>query len=165
MPKIRYVGQRDKSSCGPIAILNILKWAGKKISAKKNINIIRDMCKCGMYGNLGTRPSRLDIVINNIKSIKVKRTKHFAKMGEVNKHIDSGGACVMRIVWSDRKKTQGHYTLCVGRNKRGYKMVNLYSDRKTLCYANKKQMKEMLYNSVLDFNGRADPIVWFIKRK
>ena len=43
---IRYIKQRDKYSCGPVAIMNVLKWAGAEFSYQGKIKLFQQLCFC-----------------------------------------------------------------------------------------------------------------------
>ena len=55
MRKIRYVRQRDSSSCAPTMIMNVMKWAGLRASWKGDLKRLRDRCHTMKFGINGSR--------------------------------------------------------------------------------------------------------------
>lgn len=43
---VTYVKQRDRFRCGPVAIINALRWAGKDVGYKNTISQLCRKCKC-----------------------------------------------------------------------------------------------------------------------
>lgn len=61
---MRYCKQKLKYECGPIAILNLMKWLGLRVTYKKDMPSIKMMCKYkkGVYNEDITRAlNKLDI--------------------------------------------------------------------------------------------------------
>lgn len=116
MPKhISYIKQRDKSSCGPIAIINILKWMGLPVTYNF-IDIARHFCdwdpRYGVYKNgliNALNKFNIDFMIVDSPSIK-----------SMDNHLDMEGIIIFDYYFSET----AHYTLCVGHTKNFYKMVN-----------------------------------------
>ena len=70
---MRYIKQKDKSSCGPIAIMNVMKWAGKKFAAKDIEQQIKKDCfyfPANINGPfVGVMPAAFDTSIEKNKNI------------------------------------------------------------------------------------------------
>ena len=60
---VRWIAQKNKFSCGPIAILNILKWVGFPVSYKKDYNFWKKKCKCNCFGT--HQSNKIDKIIRN----------------------------------------------------------------------------------------------------
>lgn len=111
----RYVKQRDRYSCGPVAIINALKWAGYPASYD-SIKYLRRLCKCKPYSYeedwTGTRSGDFTAAI-----IKAGHAKAFycqyalqPSVETVRAHLDSGGAVVVLVLMGE----DAHYALFVG---------------------------------------------------
>lgn len=113
-----YVRQRDSYGCGPVALVNALKWAGKDISFKRERKKYYDKC-CVSPGS-GANPIDLfRATMDEQEYIKVifwgwghpKKPR----ISQVEKHIRDGGAAILGYYY-DRKepdkngfKIAGHY--------------------------------------------------------
>lgn len=143
---VRYVKQRDASSCGPVAIINIFKWMNCPITYDF-IHVARQLCnwnnardECG-----GTTDYNIE------KAMRVLRIKKKRKISptieEINKHLDNGGAILIGYWFPVKEnntlvKNEGHYTLCIGRTKKQYIMVN--DNNKTIARKKAQTIEKML---------------------
>jgi len=122
---IRYVKQRDETSCGPVAIINIFKWMGCKVSYDF-IQVTRDLCEHepGQYG--GTTNLNQERALRLVGIKKKRRIKPSIK--EIDSHLDSGGIVLLgyHVPYAvpGYKRNEGHFALCIGRTQRSYTMVN-----------------------------------------
>jgi hypothetical protein len=129
----RYVKQRDLYSCGPIAVANALKWAGKDISYKKHHKGFKRLC--GAHNIKGVRPRNLE------KALKVAGKGLFSitpvckpKLEEIDKHLSGNGCIVLSYAWTERKVEEnvtivyvnGHYINILDKTSNGilYKVTN-----------------------------------------
>lgn len=126
---IRYVKQNDESSCGPVALINTLKWLGLEVSYKSFIHIARHLCKwedarCRDGG--GTEDENLQKALDYFNINYKVATQPSLK--RLNNHLDSGGAAIIGYfnIYSvpGFKMKSGHFTLCISRTSRTYTMVN-----------------------------------------
>lgn len=68
---MRYINvQPHSSACGPVAVLNVLKWLGKKVSYRKQLNKFR---KIGWDMSKGTSPK---LMSSMLKSYGIKYKVH-----------------------------------------------------------------------------------------
>jgi len=148
---VRYVKQKDDTSCGPIALINTLKWLGYKVSYDF-IHVARYLCKWdgkNSEDGAGTTDKNLDSALKYFK-IKKKR-KVQPKLKEIDDHLDSGGAVIISYYntysMPGFKIDLGHYALCIGRTSQTYMMVNdICKKAKNKRY--KDTMKAILRNEV-----------------
>jgi hypothetical protein len=125
--------QRDGYSCGPVAIINALKWAGVE-TTKEERKRISNKIKCKQ--NFGTFKEDFQKYFKQIKYLDSKFF-HRLSLKKFKKHIDNGGA----IIWIRKLEKEvvgnkvyvwdGHYTFCIGRDKENYLLVNNYYKDKT----------------------------------
>jgi len=168
---IRYLKQRDEFSCGPIAVINALKWAGLKVTEKTHKKHMIRLTNCKSHhgrGFGGCFPYDIDYALLQYKSIKIckvydafdraDRTNMFT---EINNHLDNDGSLLMRYFW---KPGRGHYTFCIGRTPKTYTFVN-DSIGKNIINRSKKTMNKMLITKDYAFGALEYPVVWFLKRK
>lgn len=139
---IRYIKQKDKSSCVPVAIVNAKKWLGVK-PGKDYIKHIKD--DYGYISRGKHRGMSEKTVINavcgelegSILSIKVRPT-----LRDLDRSLKRGN--IAMIVYYIRNKSMGgHATLCVNRTNKYYRMIN---DGKTNILRHRKTLSTLLSN-------------------
>lgn len=158
--KIRYIRQRDRDSCGPVAVLNILKWLGCQISYKEYISTVKYLClhESGVDGGTYTEGMRNALKCLNIKHVR----KKFKSLNQIDNHLDKGGVVLFDYQVSCRLKSgvikeEWHYSLCIGKTKKSYIIVN-DGTKQTIGKRLRKTVDRML-----DKNN-SDSAVWLIKR-
>lgn len=109
----RYVKQRDKFSCGPVAIMNILKWSGERFSYQETIDLFRKLCECN--NPRGTNHPNFDkalrAVTKRLGGFHVRRV-HNPKLPEVEKHLREEGVVILNYFWRNEKEgAYRHFTL------------------------------------------------------
>lgn len=148
---VRYVKQRDETSCGPVAIINIFKWMNCNVTYDF-IHTARLFCKWEdgrRNGGGGTTNLDLEYALK-IFGIKNKRIIK-PTLEDIDNHIDSGG--IVLIGYSNpyympgfMNKDEDHFALCIGRTENSYTMVN--DNGKTISKRFRSVMKVMLRREV-----------------
>ena len=144
----RYLRQKDEFHCGPVAIINAMKWVGINASARSHLNQLSKECGTDKYG---TYPQRFGRVLS--KYVRAHYWERPFTPGLKN-HLSFGRAFVLghSFVRND-DIVESHYTLCIGRDSGGYIMVNdvhTYNGeiiKPTVCYKGDAQFKEMVYGN------------------
>lgn len=114
MAQVRYVKQRDHYSCGPVAIMNILKWVGVKFNYRDRIEVLQEACKCSPPR--GTKHAAFDKALRLVAEllpvdICVRRV-HRPKLCQIEEHLRSGGAVVLNYRWeADEEGFSRHFML------------------------------------------------------
>lgn len=107
---INYVKQRDRFRCGPVAVINAVKWAGGRMSYKTSIREITDQCHCV--------PGEGTMVIDLHKTLHKVGRRHF-KSQYISKptfsQVDDALAQGDAVVWNYKHNRGRHYALIVGR--------------------------------------------------
>jgi len=161
---IKYLKQREQGTCGPVAIINALKWAGLRVTEKTHKKRIRQLTSCSMHHGRGFRgcfPYDIDYALSRYKSIYAccnHSGQPNTKLSEIDKHLDYGGSLLIRYFW---KPNCGHYTLCIGRTPKTYILVN-DSGEKTVIRRSRKTMTRMLSTVNYSFGAKEYPVVWFL---
>ena len=133
MAKIRYIHQQDEYSCGPVALANILKWAGHKATLA-SLPALRKLCKC--HPKTGTNKEDLEVAL---KALGIKFRRDIGPtLKEIDQHIDGGGVLLINYCIAI-----GHYALCIGRQKKTYTLVNAF-DNVTLSDLARNDLRYML---------------------
>lgn len=133
MKNIRYIKQRDDTSCGPVAIINVLKWLGCKVTYKY-LDMARFLCKWydGSTGESGTTDRGLRHALNILKIHAIHKSSKSLKI--LDRHIEKGGIAIVEYVIPGCSIEKGwHFALCVGKENDSYIIVNDGKDR-TLSY-------------------------------
>ena len=106
MATTRWIAQKNKSSCGPIAILNILKWLEIEINYSKDYCKYKRKCKCTKDG---THQPYFEKSLNSIAGIDVK-CKNLPTIKEIEDALNSNHIIIMKSTFMvDFKKIEGHF--------------------------------------------------------
>ena len=138
--KIRYTKQYNTDTCGPIALINILKWSGQKVSVRKNLKSISSLCGCEK--GEGTLPSMFmaSLILLDFGYKKIKN-----RLPDFDKVLDDG-QIILVDQEEDANNEDGHYYLVVGKTKKTFKCVNLYIG-KSISIVNRKAMFNLIRNT------------------
>jgi hypothetical protein len=142
MKHIKYIKQKDNTSCGPVAIINILKWLGCNVGYDY-IDMARALCKWrgGTDGGTGD-------IKNALRALKIKaiHRKHFT-LKKLDKHINNNGIAILEYIIPGYSIYKGwHYSLCVDKYKDTYVIVN-DGREKTISYYRKSTVSKMMRRS------------------
>jgi len=117
----RYVRQRDQYRCGPIAILNALKWAGAKVSSSDYLDYLTALSVCGPSPR-GTWHKTFDRALRVAgEDFYSVRRIYYPTLGEIESHLQDGGAIVLNYYWRIDKEdvSSRHFQLLVGMSASG----------------------------------------------
>lgn len=125
----RYLKQRDQFSCGPIAIINAAKWAGRHLTYA-DLRAISTACGC--VSPTGTRQRGIDGVLRTLCRVTYccNPTKD-----RLDKHLKAGGAAVVNFGIDRGDEWDGHYVFVPERLGMCYVVVN--DGTTTKCYTNR----------------------------
>jgi uncharacterized protein YehS (DUF1456 family) len=135
----RYVQQRDNTSCGPIAIINALKWANVKVTYKDLDKYVK---KCRSHLKLGTWPRHLIGVLSREKHLKVVYypTLNLKKIDNI---LKSNNIVLVDYYYINKKHKYGHWFMIESFTNKKYNCINLYK-RQTISYVSRSEMNKML---------------------
>lgn len=116
---IRYTKQRDKFSCGPVAIMNAVKWTGSECTYAKRIGLFRDLCLCRPVSR---EPDRLGGTSHANFDQALRRTAeahggfdvlrvYRPKLPRIEEHLRSGGIIIMNYYWEVKGKVGRHFCI------------------------------------------------------
>lgn len=159
MPK--YTRQHDQFNCGPVALLNALKWAGYPYTLKDLPRLSR-LCKCKPGDLGGTLTCDFDRALRRYKRLIVLPDdgpfeRPYISM--IDEHLDLGGVVVFSYIYKYHGRVEvSHLTLCIGREGKHYIFAN-DGQHKLLARRRRKTVVNMLRFS--------DPLcgccdVWFL---
>ena len=182
MSQVRYIRQKDQYSCGPIAIMNILKWSGVEFSYREAIKFFQKICNCrASHG--GTTHSSFDWALRRVGEhleggLHIRRVYRPA-LWQIEEHLKAGGVIALNYHW--RKDTAGkkvkkvkkvkkgdlegrHFILLVGVSEEGqsFLTVNEYHFGPALVPVSRKFVRQdLLRFQRTDSHGKA----WFVSLK
>lgn len=158
--KIRYVGQKDGCNCGPISILNILKWCGYN-ATKKYLKDLKKYCKTT---RAGTKSKNISFTLCRYKKIKSKFVNKI-NLRILDIYLDSGhAALILQSKWTKDEPERHYFIIIEKKEKFGriyYKTINWGPDKK-VAYLTRKKMVKVFKRSL---RGNKDPRGWLVKRK
>lgn len=131
---IKYINQIDKYSCGPIAILNVMRWAGCK-TPYSYIYCLRSILNIRKEkGSWSTDIDRLLRCINKVHVLK----HDFIKLEYINTVLTNNKIVVLQ---HPVKVNEGHFTIIVSKQNNRYKLLNpFYSSS----YLSKSKLLKLL---------------------
>jgi len=127
---VRWLGQRDGFRCAPIALVNIMKWAGVKKFRGRRVNeeLAKGyLCKICKTTREGTWPSKSESLLRKIPGIAVSKRLH-PKLYMVKDHLKHGGIILLEYGPIDpvTGETTWHYAILLDSfaNGRLYTILN-----------------------------------------
>jgi len=146
---VRYIRQKDYTSCGPVALINILKWMGCDVTYDSYIGMARALCKHEPGADGGTEGKGMESALKKL-GIKFTKRKN-PSLKQLDAHLDKGGSIVLdycvphttKISPIPLDKGDYHYILCVGRTGKTYTVVN-DGTKRTVGYRSRHMMQVML---------------------
>jgi peptidase C39-like protein len=118
---MKYIKQPDNYSCGPTAVINILKWLGKSASLA-DLPKIKRLCGTDITGTHDTY-----LTLGLVKSIRGIGTWEGAapNIRNLRSHLKSGGAAIIGYFYYIRGEEHGHYVVCIKYTRAGnYVLLN-----------------------------------------
>ena len=158
----RYLKQRDRFSCGAIALLNCLKWAGYQVNYRRDFGRAIRACKCTIDGMFDYN---FDKAIRRYKNIMVMpddKSMFAPSINLVDECLENNGAVVMSYIYKYKGKVEiSHITVCIGRKGKQYLFANnSVGGKKALIYQRRSTVIKMLRFSE---NGHGCE-AWFLNR-
>ena len=152
---IRYLAQSANSSiCGPVAIINILKFFNFHVT-KKSLAFVK--YKCNYDNGNGTDDSDLSKAIRSFNSLKFF-IKKSPKIELINKHLNKGSVILMLTVVQDEKEIFGHYWTISNFDGEKYTCHNYHAISTE--YMTEKELLDTLKQKHQDM-----PKAWFISER
>lgn len=122
--KIRYLKQKDTFRCGPVAVVNTLKWAGYPATYKTVLCLSTIMRTDPLKG---TRRNDIDKALNIFTQILRYKKKQRPAAEHIIQHLDNGGAALVLIAY-EKGDTEGHYFFIDKRDDEHFNAINLYDN-------------------------------------
>jgi predicted double-glycine peptidase len=117
----RWIRQRNNYSCGPVAIMNLLKWLGESVTYANDYAYWLKQCKTAKYG---TSLYNFTRVLYNLDGIKIS-PRNVPNIGVIDEALLNGRAVVMKSAYISNDVYEGHYYLITDCTDKSYYCVNL----------------------------------------
>lgn len=171
----RYARQRDKYKCGPVFVVNTVKWAGGfctlALDLRRLVRVAKcrsDVPKCEICGNKhkGTNSINLDRVLRKEgkRLFRVKKVNNIS-INKLENHIRNGGAVGLLFLYTNHAGQRvGHYMLFVDVTHSGktFTVVN-YNNRSVTRIRRSKVIHHLRARKRLCYSGWY-PSAWFFAR-
>ncbi len=163
----RYVRQRDKFRCGPVGILNALKWAEAPVTGKLLPTLCRQ-ASCRQPN--GTYPSDLALaIVTSGKKYFTARIDYRPTLGRIENSLTSGKAVLLNFLYNERNnkgERSGHYTLITGVSSNGktFDVINhvTFEERRP-DRIRRHTLRNLMYRR--KYEDEWYPIAWHITKK
>ena len=163
----RYVKQPDKASCGPIVIMNALKWGGRRRTLKNDFWRLARACDCSP-GNYGSSINAFDRTLRNETRghLNVKR-RYRSSIREIEEHLcQRNGAVIINYLWICKKtgKRHGHFALFTNVSKTG-RMFTGINDKRGITIVSRRRstlLRHLRLRGLRD--ERSYPMVWLLTK-
>lgn len=155
----RWIQQRNMHSCGPVALMNLSKWLGRKVTYATDYNYWKEQCCCDRYGS----PLRCFVdSLYNIEGIKIT-PRSVPSLEVIDEALSNGKAVVMKSAFISNGTLQGHYFLITERTSRAFFCINAFTRAEwwTKKSFQKHWMQHHLY--YCDECGVA-PYIWIVRK-
>jgi len=144
----RYVKQKDKFRCGPVAIANAMKWSGENYSWTKNKDKLTKLCNC----ENGTYRSDLKRALKQIIGAVIKfRYSTAPTLRSIDEHLAKGAVLLNLTRWDEDKRGHpgwdkiGHPFLIIDRTPHTYIVVSYHKDKNSVHRITRKTLNKDLH--------------------
>lgn len=158
---MRFIRQRDQYSCGPIAIINALKWAGAYLTYKSDFKKIKNLCKTTI--SWGTTPENISKVLSVYSEHINFEVKALITLKIIDKHLKSGGSVILEYWFNEDGVYDGHYVFIFRKDGHDFIAVNNMNGAPAAQPCTRQMLKSMLRCKKYRHTG--SPSAWLIMQK
>ncbi len=152
----RWIRQRDGHSCVPVAILNILKWAGIRVTYRKDFAYWNDKARCTRDG---AHVRDYSILLSQIPAVIATR-KTRPTLGEIDDVLSEGNVVLLRSAWEAGGEIHRHLLLITNRTEKSFFMTNTFRGHAWFA----KGLVKKWYLEEHHLRSGKYPTAWFVKR-
>jgi hypothetical protein len=139
----RFLAQRDEYSCGPIAIINALKWLGYAFTGA-DLPKLRRWCQTDKYLGTPTKSMTATLAKLGIKST----LKYRITFSELNMYLKQGKCVIIGSYGFGKNKDDGHWYFVPEKSGDGFRVINLEVQNNTVI--SKEELKRVLKDKTND---------------
>lgn len=122
MPRIRFFKQREETTCGPILFMNLLRWAGQKVSIRELPHI---KWACGWTKERGTPGFHFLSLLDQSRAFCQIKCIYQPTIERIDQALQPGQAVVVRSRYVLKGKKIGHVFLVTDRTEKSFFCVNV----------------------------------------
>lgn len=161
---VRYVRQYNNYTCGPVAIINAIKWSGHKAIIKQDLKRITNECRCDPRN--GTSHGNFDRILRIESKGRFRaRRRLFPTLEEIDQHLaQPGHSVIINFLRANENgvEVDAHYALLVRTAKAAQEFVQINSfEGETIAKVNSHQLAEDLKHRK-SIRGKVYPRAWFL---
>jgi hypothetical protein len=153
--KHRWIKQRNSHSCVPVAILNIIKWAGVPVNYESDFDYWKE--KVNLSADDGAHIRDYALLLKSLPNVKLQR-KSRPTPTEIDAALSKGNAVLLRSAWKSNSDIRRHLLLIVGRTEKSWFLTNTYRGHAWF----PKQVVETLYMENHRLQSGIYPTAWFV---
>jgi hypothetical protein len=163
----KYIRQTRRTTCGPVAVLNALKWAGYNFTRESHFNKLCKELQWSPYhkmGYVGTHPYYIRKTLEKYPKIRTLYTSNCIDIKDLDRCLDFDDfSFIIRYFYKLGKETIGHYVFCPKRTLKKYIFIN---DKygKTIMYRSRSTMSNRLKQTSDCGFTLHQPYVWLLQR-
>ena len=133
---IRWLRQRDTFRCGPVALVNIMKWAvlnefdGYRVNEKLAKGYLTKLC-CDLRPDImGVYPRKFETVLRRIKGVEVEDVYCQPSRRIIRNTLKNGGIVALHSSYFKNGEEWRHWSLITGVDDQGkiYELINFIVD-------------------------------------
>jgi len=119
----RWIKQRNSYSCGPVALMNLLKWLGQPVNYDKDYPEMFAKCKCNKEG---TQLRNFVKVLYEIEDIKIT-PRTVPNIWVIDEALSQNRAVILKTAYKENYELEGHFFLITEKTEKSFFCVNLAS--------------------------------------
>ena len=147
--------QQHTTSCGPVAVINAIKWLGISIPYRKYINMFK-MLYWSTGGQRGQYPKYISSGLK-LFGVKYKKLYH-PTIKDIEEAIDRGSGVILQYKWYHKGNIGGHYVFIDHHTPTRFRAYNARKDGTPV--EDKKYLKKWMTRSKKE--GSYRPQMWEI---
>lgn len=151
--KARYISQRGENDCGPVAVFNLIRWAGGKINVTPGLSRLGQMC-LPLGPEFGASAPDITTTLSHVKrglfSFSYRKRPTLLQIEE---HLKCGGA--IYVIHPNEVGLHASLLIGVSKDGRSFGGVNTYEGE-----ANSKIQRKV----VRSWARYSNTVAWFVTR-
>jgi len=151
-----WIRQRNRHSCVPVAILNILKWAGVSVSYRNGIGY---WAKKVGHTQDGTHIRDYGRIFSKIPNVKLTR-KTGPSLEEIDQALLGENAVLLRSAWKIDGGIHRHIVLITSRTEKSLFLINTFRGHGWFA----KGLVKAWYMEKHRLQSGIYPTAWFIRK-
>lgn len=155
----RWIAQKTLTDCGPVAILNVRKWLGHKVSYRSDLKETRRKCRTGSYG------TELNHFVRNLHQIGGIRItpRNYPTTAQMSSHLAEDKIIVMKAAIPCGETVEGHYFIVSEQTDKSFFCVNIFNKHSWMSKAS-FDMWFLQKHTYYCFDCGVAPYCWILRK-